>query len=140
MIWLLGAALILIGCSAPQPKSKAPKAPSAADTNTMGASSATPSARASVTSALKVVLYGSERCGICHGFRARMDRAKLVYEFVNVNASSSGNAMMWSLVRKERPMANRVRFPVITIGSKTLVSPRYGDFEQAYAQALSQGK
>ena len=66
-----------------------------------------------------------------------MDQANVNYQFVNVRVSRSASARMWALVRKERPSANRVRFPVITVASKILVSPRYQEFEQAYGQALS---
>lgn len=124
-LWL--ATALFVGCAAPaaQPTAAPPvervEAPVAPEPAANGA--------------LRVVMYGSSRCGICHGFRARMDRQQLPYSFVDVRADPQGQRTMWALVRRARPGANRVRFPVITIGDQILVSPRYADFQAAYDKA-----
>ncbi len=81
-----------------------------------------------------IVVYGSGRCGICKGFRARMARAGIRYTWVDINHDPQGRRAMWRLVQQAKPGARSVRFPVITLGRRTLVSPRYADFERAMAQ------
>ncbi|MCO4762981.1 MAG: hypothetical protein KC502_15805 [Myxococcales bacterium] len=79
---------------------------------------------------LQIVMYGSGRCGICKGFRARMERDGIRYTWVDILQDSRGRRTMWRLVQKAKPGARSVRFPVMTLGKRILVSPRYSDFER----------
>lgn len=79
----------------------------------------------------KITLYGSQNCGICQGFFSKMKEQKITYTFKDVQNDEAANDAMWELVRKVQGNVNSVRFPVITIGNKILVSPNYKQFQKA---------
>ncbi|MCB1145333.1 MAG: hypothetical protein KDK41_17850 [Leptospiraceae bacterium] len=81
-----------------------------------------------------ILFYGSDQCGICQSFFSNMKDEKIAYTFINVRKDRKGNNEMWEKVFKVNPDARSVRFPVIDIDGKVLVSPNYKTFKAALSQ------
>ena len=77
-----------------------------------------------------VQFYGSPDCGHCKYFSANMQKESIPFVFYNVRASQENNKIMWQLVHSVDPKANSVRFPVLKLNEKVLVSPDYADFKK----------
>ncbi len=77
---------------------------------------------------LRIVMYGSSRCGICAHFRRHLDKRSRAYEWHDVLRSREDRKTMVTLARAVRPNKVRIRFPVIVYGGKTLVSPTWTQF------------
>jgi len=105
----------------------------------LGACAGPPTADGRPTSDDVLVMYGSSRCGICKGFRRNLVREGIDYEFLDVRADPANSEAMWGYVRKARPNAGRVRFPVMVYGEHILVSPTWPQFQRFYARVASGG-
>ncbi len=86
-----------------------------------------------------LVMYGSERCGICQRFRRNLSRDRIDYVFVDVTRDAEGRSAMWQYIRRARPDAPGIRYQlslnhtVIVLGERILVSPNYAQFKKFYA-------
>ncbi len=104
----LAAITLTLGCGAPD----------VADSESSTQPSAAPT----------IHLYGRDTCGICVGFRSRLNKRGRAYVWHDVGSQSEGQAM-WALVQRARPGSQGVRFPVIQYGKEILVSPTWEEFQ-----------
>ncbi|HON78177.1 MAG TPA: glutaredoxin domain-containing protein [Spirochaetota bacterium] len=85
-----------------------------------------------------IIMYGSERCGLCMAMRRNLDRENLQYTFYDVNSDSSRNREMWQKVRSVRSGSTSVRFPVMDVNGRVLISPSFSDVKAALTAGGSQ--
>lgn len=91
-----------------------------------------------VYSTNSIIMYGSERCGLCMSMKRNLDRENIQYTFYDVNTDSSRNREMWQKVRSVRQGSTSVRFPVMEINGRVLISPSFRDVQGALASGGSQ--
>jgi len=77
-----------------------------------------------------VHFYGSPYCGHCLHFSRNMQKEGIPFIFHNVKASDKANEEMWNLVHSVDSGANSVRFPVLNVNGKVLVSPEYKELKK----------
>jgi len=85
-----------------------------------------------------IIMYGSERCGLCSAMKRNLQNNNISFTFYDVNTDSSRNREMWQKVRSVRSGSTSVRFPVMDVNGRVLISPAFSDVQAALSAGGSQ--
>jgi glutaredoxin len=83
---------------------------------------------------LKIIIYGTPRCASCKTLTNELSKRGLNYSFRDVSATKQNADEMWAAIRRKNRYAQSVRYPIVVIHDKTVLSNPQPDTVAALAK------
>ena len=92
---------------------------------------------AASSSAVRILVYGTNACGRCVAMKRSLSDEKIVYTFYDINRGTERKDEMFRHVNREHQGISRVSVPVVVVGEAVLINPSFAQVQQKLAAAVA---
>jgi uncharacterized protein YkwD len=89
------------------------------------------------SSAVRILVYGTNACGRCVSMKRSLSDENIVYTFYDINREPERKDEMFRHVNREHQGISRVSVPVVVVGEAVLINPSFAQVQQELAAAAA---